>query len=167
MSVYFQKKRGYKYDFTLKGERYTSRYFKTKREARKAEQLKREELAKKEQGLIDMVFLDLVNLRLDHVKAYNAQKHYEDYFYMARRWVKIWGDLMCQDITTDMLQRFILERSKKSLQTANKEIRYLRATFNFGKKKKYIQVNPTEGIDFLPVEKKKKNMFHHMKISIK
>jgi integrase len=36
--------------------------------------------------------------------------------------------------------------------TANKEIRHLKAAFNFGKKKKYITCNPVNGIEFLPVE---------------
>ena len=37
MGIYFQKGRGWKADFTLNGRRYTSRYFKTKREAKQAE----------------------------------------------------------------------------------------------------------------------------------
>ncbi len=40
-----------------------------------------------------------------------------------------------------MIQNFIIERSRVSANTANKEIRYLRATFNFGKKMKYISNN--------------------------
>jgi integrase len=35
-------------------------------------------------------------------------------------------------------------------------LRYFRVTFNFGLKKKYISNNPTEGLDFFPVEKKVK-----------
>ncbi|WP_211221621.1 tyrosine-type recombinase/integrase [Desulfocurvibacter africanus] len=40
--------------------------------------------------------------------------------------------------------------------TANKDIRYLRSTFNLGKKKRWILENPVDGIDFLPVEKRLK-----------
>ena len=47
---------------------------------------------------------------------------------------------------------FILKRSKVSANTANKEIRYLRATFNFGIKEGLISCNPTKGIAFLPVD---------------
>jgi integrase len=75
---------------------------------------------------------------------------------MARKWVKNWGNLMCNNITYPMIQNFILERARVSPNTANKEIRYLRATFNFGKKKKYILNNPVDGIEFLPTDKKKK-----------
>lgn len=46
-----------------------------------------------------------------------------------------------------------MERRKISAKAANREIRYLRATFNFLKRKKFIAYNPTEGIDFFPEEK--------------
>lgn len=59
----------------------------------------------------------------------------------------------CSQITSKMIQQFIF-RSKTSNDTANKEIRYLRAAFNFGKKQKLIIDNPTDRIKFLPVEKK-------------
>ena len=159
MSVYFnKKKRGWRYDFALKGRRYTKGFYKTKTEARQAEAVKRKEVLeppRQEQGTpTDMAFLDLANRRLDHVKAYNSRKHYEDYTYMAKRWIKRWGKLNSGDITSDMIQGFVLQRAKVSANTANKEIRYLRATFNFGTKKNWISVNPTKGIDFLPTEKK-------------
>ena len=44
MSIYFQKGRGWKYDFTLQGERFTSKYFKTKKIAKEEEAKKREQL---------------------------------------------------------------------------------------------------------------------------
>ena len=53
-----------------------------------------------------------------------------------------------------MVQRHLLERRKISAYTANKDLRYFRATINYGLKKKYISSNPAEGLDFFPVEKK-------------
>ena len=55
-----------------------------------------------------------------------------------------------------MVQKFILERSKVSACTANQDLRYLRSAFNYGKKRELIDVNPTQAIDFLPLEKKSK-----------
>jgi hypothetical protein len=163
MSVYLRKGKGWRYDFTLKGIRHTAAWFKTKTEAKKAEAEKRKELEKpKEEGQTptDMVFLDLVNSRLDHVKAYNSERHYRDYLYMARRWTQRWGDLLCRQITDDMIRDFVTERSSKSCHTANKEIRYLRATFNFGKKKKrWIDVNPADLVDFFPNNGKKRKKY--------
>jgi integrase len=158
MSVYSVKGKGWRYDFTLKGERYTETWFKTKKAAQAAEAKKREELKNPKPEMeveetTDITFLELVNLRLDYVKAYQSDVNYRHSVYMARQWVKRWKDLRCSQISGQMVQAFILERSKTSAYTANKELRYLRATFNFGIKKKIIKNNPTEEIDFLPVEK--------------
>ena len=159
MSVYSVKKKGWRYDFTHKGIRYTETWFKTKKEARQAEARKREVLRNPpavQETQTDMGFLDLVNLRLDHVEAYNSKRHYQDHFYMARRWIKSWGKLSCKELSSCMIEKFVLKRKKVSADTANKEIRYLRATFNFGIKKKYISDNPAKDVDFFPVVKRVK-----------
>ena len=75
---------------------------------------------------------------------------------MAKRWVKNWSKLKCTEIKPEHIESFVLKRSKVSAYTANKEIRYLRALFNFGMKKNWIQANPTQSIPFLPVERKLK-----------
>lgn len=90
------------------------------------------------------------------MKAYNSERHYMDYLYMARRWTTRWGKLPCAEITRDMIERFVLDRSKVSRHVANKEVRYLRATFNFGVKRGWLEHNPTIGIEFMPVEKRLK-----------
>lgn len=168
MSVYSAKGKGWRYDFTRNNQRYTEAWFKTKREAMAAEAKKREELEspqpepepRQEEVVIEAepptvtTFLDLVNLRMDYVEAYCSADHYQDYFYLGRRWVRRWGKLPCGEITQAMAQRFVLERSRVSPFTANKEIRYLRATFNFGKKKGLVESNPMDGIEFLPTEKR-------------
>jgi len=161
MSYYLVKGKGWRYDFTLKGERYTEAWFKTKKEAVQAENRKREELKNPppvvEETKTDITFLELVNLRLDHAKAYSSERHYKEFVYMARRWVKKWGEITCSKITPSTVEQFILERNKSvSPLAANKEIRYLRSTFNYGKKKKLIQDNPLDGLGFLPTEKKVK-----------
>ena len=78
MSAYFTKGKGWRYDFTLDGIRYTKTWFKTKTEAKTAESQRREDLAKPQPETeipIDMAFLELANRRLDHVKAYNSGRH--------------------------------------------------------------------------------------------
>ncbi|MBF0439939.1 MAG: tyrosine-type recombinase/integrase [Magnetococcales bacterium] len=160
MSIYFVAKKGWRYDFTLQGRRQTEAWFKTKAEAKKAEAQKRKEMeqlppapAIEVQTQIGMAFLELVNRRLDHVKAHNSERHYNDYLYMAKRWVALWGNVLVTQITSDMLERFVLKRAKVSRATGNKEIRYLRATFNYGVRKKWLKENPTTGMEFFPVEK--------------
>lgn len=166
MSEYFIKGKGWRYDFTQNGTRYTGTWFKTKAEARQAESKRREEIENPEQiqielmrekTPIDMAFLDLVNKRLDYIKAYNSEKHYKDNFYYGRKWVKVWKGLNCSEVITDMIESYLLKRSfETSPYTANKELRYLRAMFNFGMKPQrgWIPENPTQGIEFFPVEKR-------------
>ncbi len=159
MSVYSIKGKGWRYDFTLKGERYTQAWYKTKTEAKQAEAEKRKEVLepqKETQTLTDMEFSELVNRRLDHMKAYNSKAHYDDFRYRCRPWVRLWGHLQCSEITREMIQGFILKRRRVSACTANRDMVSLRSLFNFGKKQNWINVNPSEGIELLPVEKKVK-----------
>ncbi len=159
MSAYLIKGKGWRYEFVMKGERYTKAWFKTKTEAKQAEAKKREELKNPkpvQEKPIDMAFFDLVNLRLNYVESHNSAEHYRSYLYLGRRWVKKWGELMCSEITPKMVERHLEERLIISAYTANKDLRYLRATINYGLKKNYISNNPAEGFDFFPVEKKVK-----------
>lgn len=163
MSIYSIEGKGWRYDFTLKGTRYTEAWFKTKAKAKQAEEKRKEELRnpklqnQEEKIQIDMAFLDLINRRLDHVKAYNSERHYTDHIYMARGWAKEWKNLSCHDVNTERIRSFLLKRLRRtSGYTANKELRYLRAMFNFAMHptREWMDCNPTRGIEFFPVEKK-------------
>jgi len=159
MSVYLVKAKGWRFDFILKGTRQTEAWFPTKQQAKSAEEERRKELKKPAQQMItpiDMDFKELVNKRLDYVKTHNSISHYRDNRYNAKRWVKKWDELMCGEITQDMVQGHINERLNISPCTANQDLRYLRAAFNFGKKHSYITCDPTQGIEFFPVEDKAK-----------
>jgi hypothetical protein len=105
MSIYSVKGKGWRYEFTLKGVRHTEAWFKTKTEAKQAEAEKRREAKHPkpvQEVMTDITFLDLVNLRLDHVKAYNSERHYQDLVYRAKRWVKSWHKLLCDEISEMM-----------------------------------------------------------------
>lgn len=161
MSTYFTKGRGWKGDFILKRKRFTTTYYKTKSEAKQAVEKRKEEILnppppKTETTPTDMAFLELVNKRLDYSKVYNSERHYAEYVSLAKRWIKLWGNLQCSEITRDNLELFIINRSQLSGNTGNKELRYLRSTFNFGIKRELIKTNPTAGMNFIPVEKKLK-----------
>ena len=157
MSAYFIPKKGWRFDFTLTGTRYTGSWFKTKTEAKNAESKKREEVKNpkaEEKTPTGMGFLELVNNRLDHIKAYNSESHYRDHVYMAKRWLNAWGRMDCDSISREQIKSFVLKRSRISRDTANHDLRCLRSLFNFGIKEGWIAANPTQGIPFLPVEKK-------------
>jgi integrase len=152
MSAYFVEKKGWRYDFMMKGSRYTLAWFATKREAKEAEQRKRAELGKPTST--DMDFLTLVNLRLDEVKQRLSFEHYMDTLYHARRWTNKWSGLSCSEITIELITELRDERSQISNQTANKELRLLRSLFNWGTKKGYVSDNPASRVDMMRVEKK-------------
>lgn len=163
MSVYSNKTGTWRYDFTLNKERYTGSGFKTKREARKAEAARREEVLNPPAELATLTptvttFLDLVNLWLDHMKDHRSKSHFEECFYMARNWVKRWPGWVCDDFSKNDFLNFLRERRMVSAYTANKEIRYLRAVFNFGIGEKLVNENPTIGLEFFKVEKKVKKV---------
>ena len=117
---------------------------------------KQEEQASSEMEKIptDIAFLDLVNHRLDYVKAYKSQKYYVDHIYTIRKLIREWRKLSCGEITLRMVQVYLIKRAKVSAFTANKDLRYLRALFNFGIKQGLVKTNPTQGLEFMPVEKK-------------
>jgi hypothetical protein len=61
-----------------------------------------------------MAFLELVNKRLDYMKAYNSYEHYRDTVYRARQWATEWGETSCEDITSDIIETYLLKRLKKT-----------------------------------------------------
>lgn len=154
MSVYSVKGKGWRVDFTLDKQRYTQAWYETKRKAKQAEAQARKALLTPTQ--IDTVFLDLVNRKLDHMHAYSSKAHYDDFRYRCRPWIQLWGSLDCKNITPELIQSFILERSKVSPGTANRDVVGLRSLFNFGLRHNLCAGNPANRITFLPVEKKLK-----------
>jgi len=157
MSIYFTKGKGWRYDFTHQGTRQTKAGFKTKAKARRAEAQRKEVMNQPpSQTPTDMGFLELVNTKLDIVKAYNSDQYYKAYLYMARRWIDRWGKLMCSSIKTEIIEKFLFDRRKKSAFAANKDLRHLRTIFRLGQNRKLIASNPTDGIKFFPLSKKLK-----------
>jgi integrase len=157
MNICLKKGKGWRFDFTLQGKRHTSRLFKTKAEARQAEAKKREELKNPPPVVetpTDMAFLELVNQRLDYVQAYKSKTYYADYLGICKRIAKEWRGRSCAEITKAMVRKYLLSRGRISAFTANKDLRYIRALFNFGIKNDLIQENPTKGLEFMPVERK-------------
>jgi integrase len=168
MSVYSKQGKGWRYDFTLKGKRYTSNWLKTKTQAYLAEARRRDEVANGGEAMTpppppttevettptDMAFLDLVNKRLDYLKTYKSNTHYVQNVHIARRLVKAWPGVGCRQISPDMVQQYIAQRGGGAPSAANKELRCLRALFNFGIKLGLIQTNPTQGLEFIPVERR-------------
>lgn len=105
-----------------------------------------------------MLFADLIESRLAFVDGYHSACHSREYRYMAARWLKRWPDLEADDITLEMVEAFLLDRRKKSALAANKDLRYLKAAFNWGIKRGYCSRNLVKGLPFFPVAKRLKKV---------
>jgi integrase len=162
MSVYSVKGKGWRYDFTLNGQRYTEAWFSTKRQAKEAESKKQEEVLRPQPIAIaeaktpqaDMVFREFVGRWLDYIKEYKSSGYYHSCLTLACGWIKRWQKTPCSQITRKSVKDYALQRKKVSAYTANKEIRHLKAAFNYGVKEKWFDDNPAKGIDLFPMEKK-------------
>lgn len=159
MSTYSVKGKGWRYDFTLNGRRYTNAWYKTKREAIRAENERRKELQGPEPMSakipIDMDFLTLINRRMDYLKDRTTSRHCVDSLYRARVWVEWWGGLSVEELSQEMIEKFLVERKQVSTGTANTELKCLKALFNFAIKRKWISANPAAEIEFYPVNKRR------------
>ncbi len=165
MSVYFvREKKKWRYDFMKKGQRYSECIFKSKKDAKRAEAKRREEVENPELQMVtedptDMGFFELTNFWLDNLKEYRSERHYQDAIYFAKRWCSNWKEVQCNEMTMEDIQKYLLKRKKDvSPISANKDLRLLRSLFNFGIKppRKWIENNPTDGIEFFPVIKNEK-----------
>lgn len=100
----------------------------------------------------------LVNKLLDEVRQRLSHEHYMDTVYHPRRWSSRWKDLRCSEISIEMVTQLRNDCSKLSNQTANKELRHLKALFNWGIQNSYTLTNPASKVEMMRVEKKS-NLF--------
>ncbi|MFH0925825.1 MAG: site-specific integrase [bacterium] len=159
MSSYLDKrKKVWRYDFELEGKRYSQSGFQTKKEAKEAEFKRREEvlnpkiLSTKEDVKTPITFFELLTKRLDHVKDYQGRENYVKYRRFSRRWCQAFGaSIFCADITKEMVKKYLSKKKMEvSAYTANKELTYLRAAFNWGIEEDLISSDPTKGIKRYP-----------------
>lgn len=125
------------YDFMLKGRRCAKAWFQTKREAKQAEEEQRKSLMKPIPT--ETPFLILGNKRLDEVQHRLSVEHYMDIVYHAKRWVRRWQDLACSQITRKMITICAMNEARNQTKPPTKELRYLKALFNWGVKMELIE----------------------------
>ncbi len=147
----------WRYDFQYKKKRYQGGDYKTRTEAKEREDKRRSDLENPPTSEeTPLTFLELVNRRLAHMQIWNAETHFKDTRYMAKRWVRMWGSLPADQITQTMIKEWIQKRGKSSPHTGNKEIKFLSSLFNWGKRQNppLILTNPVDGIDRIPIKDK-------------
>ncbi|AMK10166.1 tyrosine-type recombinase/integrase [Pseudodesulfovibrio indicus] len=159
MTVYFKAGKGYRYDFMVKGKRYTKAWFKGKQAAKTAEVKRREDVEKKQEmeATGDMALLDLLNLRLDYLldRAY-SESHYKKTKLAAKRLLDYFGKVPCSAITRLKADEFLMAVVKERTPVAgNNDLKVLRAAFSWGMKRgqRFIQDNPFAGLETFPSDK--------------
>lgn len=174
MGIYLVKSTGkFRYEFSLYSKRYTGAGFSTKVEARRKMAAHKKEVEREQarQEIVrqrapnDMPFLDLLNDWLDYIKCRRTPEHYKECWYSANRWNKRWPGVSCAEVSSEMIEELSNERRTVSPNAANKEIKYLRAVFNFGCHKGKIDLNPTRGLEFFSVEENRKRVPSQSEIS--
>ena len=156
MTVYFKAGKGYRYDFMVKGKRYTKAWFKGKQAAKTAEVKRREDVEKKQEleATGDMALLDLLNLRLDYLldRRY-SESHYKKTKLAAQRLLDYFGKVPCSAITRLKADDFLMAVVKERTPVAgNNDLKVLRAAFSWGMKRgqRFIQENPFAGLENVP-----------------
>ncbi|WP_236608445.1 site-specific integrase [Pseudodesulfovibrio aespoeensis] len=153
MTIYSKAGKGFRYDFMVKGKRYTKAWFRTKREAQAAQAQRKKEVAKADKMAErnDMGLLDMLNRRLDTLQERSfSTQYYKNTRYAAQRLLKHFGDVPCSTITSRMADDYLLSRSRSSTPlAANADLRLLRATFAWAMKRgqRFIADNPFAGLE--------------------
>jgi integrase len=97
--------------------------------------------------------VQLLEKRLEYVKAYHTQAYFKMNLCYSKKWVKTLGPLKCDEISKNMIQEYLIKRKKEtSAFSANKDLKCLRATFNWAIQNDHITNDPTRHIAFFPVE---------------
>jgi len=176
MSVYSVKGKGWRYDFTLKGKRYTSNWFKTKVEAAMAEARKREEVmqpaADPPQGQpqpppepklpappertpeptpTGMAFSALANEYLDYAQRKFASKTYKYKVYVYREFLSCAGEIKIEQITIPLIEACLRRRSTNI--NYNRHRKELCALFTWAYRRRYMAENPCHFVEKMPESK--------------
>ena len=149
MSLYSVKGKGWRYDFTLRGQRYTAAWFKTKAEARQAEARRREEVLAlppepATTGMVtaptDMAFSMLANDYLDYAQRKFAGKTYAYKAYVYREFLAFTEDIKVKEITISIIDAYL--RTRNTNINYNRHRKELSALFNWGYQRRLLAENP-------------------------
>ncbi len=124
MSVYRHQGK-WRYEFMRKGVRYRDSGFETKQMARDEEAEARKNLKR-----MNLDFLRLCKGRLRDVKARRTRKYLKENVAVIKKLIKLWGRE--KTILRDQVEDYLMEVATKSAFVANKELRFIKALFNFG-----------------------------------
>jgi integrase len=155
MSIYKKSSKDgirYYYQIMVKGKYLRGGGYKTKREARTAEEEKRNSPTS---PTVVMVFGSLCELYLDHVKIRQSKSWYNEKRGIIKKQFNRWFTKYIDQITPDEIEKHLFQRAEDiSSYMANKDFKILKSIFNFGVKKKYLTYNPCSDVEKLPEDER-------------
>lgn len=104
--------------------------------------------------MINTDFLRLCTARLEDIEIRRSKSHFLENKRLFETLMEQWGD--SPQITIDLVEEYLKEIAKTSKNLANKHLRLIKALFNYGIKRSWFTLNPTNGIDFFGVKRSKK-----------
>ena len=158
MALWKDKTRGdWRYEFQRNGERYTGTGFRTKTEAREAQESRRREL-KSRKIPIATAFSVVANEYLDYAQRRFAKKTYDYKALVYRRFLEhIKEDLPVEDITPRMLHVFLNTRPTNYNYNAHRKD--MCALFSFARRQLKVNfANPCWDLEKMPYTPPKKDL---------
>jgi integrase len=149
MSV-FRHQGKWRYEFMIKGERYSKSGYETKQAARDAEAEARRDLKR-----MNMDFIRLCAARLKDLKINRSKKYLKENARLIKILIKRWKQQ--KTITKQDVVDYIQEvAEKRGANVANKELRFIKALFNHGINLEWFTYNPANGIKPISIKNKKR-----------
>lgn len=156
MALYQDKSRkDWRYEFQVRGRRYTGRGHKTKADARTAREAHRKRTLEAPMIQVGMVFKDAANLYLDYCKLRFAQKTYKYKAFVYKQFLQTIGNMGIDAITPHIVHEYL--KTRPSNHNYNVHRKELSALFNFTiDKLEVLSFNPARKLDKMPHTPKEK-----------
>jgi len=149
MTVEKRKGRSWYYRFGHGGETHCRGGFSTAAEAERAEA--------EHKALLDdpNTLTRMAERRLEHIRAYCSDQHFQDSKIMLRHFCEEWGHLPVSCITKRMVREWALSKvGKLTNNNINRHLRALKSLMQFCLDDDIIKENPVRGVKFFPHSKK-------------
>ena len=146
MSV-FKHQGKWRYEFMVRGERYSKSGYETKQAARDAEAEVRKDLKR-----MNFQFIRLCASRLKDLKVRRTKKYLKENARLIKKLIKLWRAK--KTITRQDVEEFLL--GIEAVHMRNAALRQVKALFNHGIEREWFTYNPAGNIKPYPVARKKK-----------
>jgi integrase len=142
--------KGWRYRFQVRGEKYNKAWFKTKAEARAAEEAQKAQLKKTAQAKTrtGTVFSEVVNEYLDYASRRYVVKTYKAKASVCRAFISFAGDVPIQQVDLSLLENYL--RTRPGNINYNRHRKELCALLAWAWRRRKIDENPCLWLEKMP-----------------